>query len=205
MFDILLFVGHRQIKRERRDHIRNMIQERMVYHRWRKRCADYPEKYLCIILDGMDQHKTCIPNFNTGEDPASVTVRVIGAIAHSRDPDRTFYAYLVTNYTKETNTNIEVLRRILESRDSLPPTLVIQLDNTSQDNKNSHFFSFLASLVESPFIPVHEIIVNFLPVGHTHVSDVAHHRELKCTLICLSCLCRRTSTVSSRVLHGNST
>ena len=74
----------------------------------------------------------------------------------------------MTHFAKETNTMIDVLRRVLESRDTLPPTLVLQLDNTSQENKNSRFFAYLSALVHAGTFE--KIVVNFLPVGHTHVS-----------------------------------
>ena len=115
----------------------------------------------------MDQSKTDLPDFNTGESPCQMTCRVIGALVHHDKKEA--YAYLVTKYTKETNTMIEVLSRILDSREHLPPTLVLQLDNTWQENKNSRMFSYLAALVETGVFE--HIIVNFLPVGHTHVSE----------------------------------
>lgn len=154
------------IKQRRVQHIKFVRRERLVYHRWRKRCKDEPEKYMCVILDGMDQNKTNLPSFNTGESPDGITVRIIGGLIHSAQ--KTAHAYLVTHFTKETNTMIEVLRRVLESRDTLPPTLVLQLDNTSQENKNSHFFAYLSALVHAGTFE--RIVVNFLPVGHTHVS-----------------------------------
>ena len=66
----------------------------------------------------------------------------------------------------------EILRRVIDSRETLPPVMVLQLDNTWQENKNSHMFAFLASLVEAGVFE--KIIVNFLPVGHTHVSTAIH-------------------------------
>lgn len=153
------------IKRKRVKHIKFVRKERLVYHRWRKRCMENPEKYICIILDGMDQNKTNIPFFNTGESPDGITVRIIGAIVHS--VQKQVYAYLNTHFTKETNTMIEVLRRVLEAQETLPPVLVLQLDNTSQENKNSHLFAFLAALVKAGTFE--KVVVNFLPVGHTHV------------------------------------
>ena len=158
----------RILKEARRKHIADVIADRRVYHDWRIRCRNNPDKYVCIILDGMDQSKTDIPDFNTNESPVQMTCRVVGGLVHSAKKEA--YAYVVSHFTKETNTMIEVLRRILDARESLPPVLVLQLDNTWQENKNSRMFSFLASLVESGVFE--EIIVNFLPVGHTHVSKL---------------------------------
>ena len=118
-------------------------------------CSSISNFSLITCIDGMDQAKT-----NLGDLP----VWVVGAIAHGAKKD--VFAFLVTHYTKETNTVLEVLRRVLESRDSLPPTLIIQLDNTTQENKNSRMFSFLGMLIEKSL--VEEIVINFSPVGHTH-------------------------------------
>ena len=156
----------RILKEVRQKHIKSVIADRRVYHKWRVMARNNPDKYLVVILDGMDQSKTDIPNYNTGESPVQMTCRVVGALVHSARKEA--YAYILSHFTKETNSMIEVLTRVLDSRPSLPPTLVLQLDNTWQENKNSRMFSYLASLVEAGVFE--EIIVNFLPVGHTHVS-----------------------------------
>ena len=185
----------RRIKAQRRKHIEEVISDRRVYHAWRKRCEDNPDKYLCIILDGMDQSKTDLPSFGTGESPQQMTCRVIGALAHSATKDA--YAFLVSNFSKETNTMVEVLRRVLDSRESLPPVLVLQFDNTWQENKNSRMFSYLASLVEVGIFE--EIIVNFLPVGHTHVRFVDSvmyiYPTFTLVILCVLFLGRYRSTV----------
>lgn len=100
----------------------------------------------------MDQAKTSV-----GDLP----VRLIGAICHGAITER--HVFLVTHHTKETNTLLEVLRRVLESRGKLPPKLILQLDNTHQENKNSRMFTFLGALVRAGIFE--EIQVNFLPVG----------------------------------------
>ncbi len=156
-----------QVKSDRKEHMTLVKKDRMVYHSWRKKARDEPEKYMVIITDGMDQSKTDIPNHNTSESVGSLPVRVIGAIVHGAR--KLAYAYLVTDFTKETNTSIEVLRRTIDAQEKLPPTLIVQLDNTSQENKNSHLFAFLAELTEARVFEC--IIVNFLPVGHTHVRS----------------------------------
>jgi hypothetical protein len=155
-----------KIKEERRVHLKNVKADRLEYHKYRKLGRDRPQDYTVVIIDGMDQDKTCVPNFNSGENLAVLPVRIIGALKHG--PVNEAYAYHITDYTKETNTVLEVLRRVLEAQPQLGKTLVLQLDNTSQENKNSHMFSFLAELVECKVFE--RVIVNFLPVGHTHVK-----------------------------------
>ena len=94
------------LKQQRMQHIREVRAERLVYHKWRRICKEQPDKYLLIILDGMDQNKTNVPSFNCGEQPCQVTCRIIGAVVHGRT--KQVYCYAVTNFTKETNTMIEV-------------------------------------------------------------------------------------------------
>ena len=81
------------------------------------------------------------------EEFASLVVRVIGCLVHGSP--NSAYISLVTHYTKETNTNIDMIRRVFDfERQSrggqLPPHLLLQLDNTSQENKNQMLFTFLS-------------------------------------------------------------
>ena len=48
----------------------------------------------------------------------------------------------------------------------LPPTLTLQLDNASGNNKNRWVFAFCSLLVHR--VVFREIYINFLIVGHTH-------------------------------------
>ena len=84
-------------------------------------------------------------------------------------PESLLMPTLSLDFTKETNTGLEALRRTIDAQENLPPTLILQLDNTSQENKNSHLFAFVAQLVEAKVFE--RVIVNFLPVGHTHVRS----------------------------------
>jgi hypothetical protein len=85
-------------------------------------------------------------------------------------------------FQADTNSNLECLRRILESlgAKSLPKKLYIQLDNTCKDNKNYKFLAFCAFLLFAGFVIfffscyisfrryVSVIEIYFLPKGHTH-------------------------------------
>ena len=48
----------------------------------------------------------------------------------------------------------------------LPPTLTLELNNASGDNKNRYLFAFCSLLVFKGV--VREVFINFLVVGHTH-------------------------------------
>ena len=60
------FVISLLFSRSRQSHTKTISSfraERMVYYRHRSKARAYPEKYLSLILDGMDQAKTNIPHY----------------------------------------------------------------------------------------------------------------------------------------------
>ena len=48
----------------------------------------------------------------------------------------------------------------------MPPVLLLQLDNTTKQNKGKYLFGFLHHLVHHGVFQ--KIIISYLPVGHTH-------------------------------------
>jgi len=158
------------IRREWRKHIDFCREERKVYNARVKQASESSE-FLSVVLDGMDQLKTCPPIFSVkGKDDDSCTklkVRLMGAIVHGKETKKYGY-FLTSEYLTDSNVSIECLKRTLEhiGLDNLPHTLYLQLDNTSKDNKNKKVFSFLASLVKKNIFK--RVVVSFLPVGHTH-------------------------------------
>ena len=61
---------------------------------------------------------------------------------------------------------IRVLGNVRSRRGTLPPTLCIQADNCSRENKNKYMFGFCATLVALGHF--WEVQLSFLIVGHTH-------------------------------------
>lgn len=100
------------LKQKRRDHLTFVRLERKYYHMNRARAKKFPDDVLCIILDGMDKDKSSLPSFfeHDGREAAKLKVRIIGAIVHGRE--KPFYAWLVTQFTSETNTNIACLLQV---------------------------------------------------------------------------------------------
>ena len=129
----------------------------------------------------MDQNKTGLLD--------EFDVRIVGGIAHTEV--KQVFSFLVTQYSKETNTMVECLRRILDAQASLPDTLVLQLDNTSQENKNTRLFGFLGQLVDKGVFK--HIIVNFLVRAPTRTTRFAWSRVAPCTdpdvPLCISDVC----------------
>lgn len=133
---------------------------------------------LMINIDGMDQAKTNIPNEPLKDKAGSVgiplTVRLMGAIVYGR----AWYGFWsVPQWASTSNVTLSALAKIIQDvqgdgqrrglqEPHLPPRLLIQMDNTSKDNKNHFLFGFAGMLLAEAYFE--EIEAHFLPVGHTH-------------------------------------
>ena len=157
-------------ERQRR-HIADVRLERRHYHSNRLRAILDPEVYLSIIIDGADQGCHLLPHFCNRSHLSDEAVRqhlyAYGAISHGRKA----YTFLVPGHVGQGhNVSIEVLWRILNDvlteEGRIPKVLLLQLDNTTKQNKGRFFFAFLALLVHHNVFD--KVIVSFLPVGHTH-------------------------------------
>ena len=64
--------------------------ERKKYHHHREKARSEPEKFMTIIVDGMDQQKTNFPNTTTISKSASnlwrLRTHITGAIVHTKAP-----------------------------------------------------------------------------------------------------------------------
>ena len=100
-------------KEQRRAHLQWVRLERKYYHMNRARAQLRPDDILVIILDGMDKDKSSLPSFfeHDGREAEKLKVRIIGAIVHGRA--KPFYAWCVTQFTAETNTNIACLLQVV--------------------------------------------------------------------------------------------
>jgi hypothetical protein len=97
-------------------------------------------------------------------------LHLYGVLIHGHPP---MLFTLPDHVANGSNTTIEIIQRVLirlEETDyregGLPDTLYLQLDNTSRQNKNKFVFGFLGCLIAQGIF--REVIVSFLPVGHTH-------------------------------------
>ena len=157
-----------ELKKLRMLHVEKQRQERMFYYANRERAIASPDKYLSIIIDGMDQSKTNIPLFSRKTSDKTWGNRLIGVKVHGIGN----FIYIVDQHTPGgANLITEILRLTLLHLDAagkLPhsdPTLYLQMDNCSE-NKNQVLFGFLSDLVARRIFD--EIHVGFLMVGHTH-------------------------------------
>jgi hypothetical protein len=60
----------------------------------------------------------------------------------------------------------ECLVALSKTKYGIPPTIFLQLDNTTKQNKGKYLVAFCELLVSLKVCK--EIKINFLPVGHTH-------------------------------------
>ena len=133
-------------------HHESQALERSKVMRHRQKVHQSPEKYMCIIIDGMDQKKTCLPHFQRMPkrfgDECLVQIHLVVCLLYSQEIKP--WVYLTyTNIHNDPNLTVTVMQRVLQSWPGiLPPVLYVQLDNTARENKNSTVFGYLSMLVE---------------------------------------------------------
>ncbi|XP_053384146.1 uncharacterized protein LOC128550076 [Mercenaria mercenaria] len=127
-----------------------------------------PDKYLSIILDGMDQKKTELPHYLYLSSFVSslwkLKTHLVGVIVHGIG-NYGFFDYY--QYPHGSNLTIHcLLSTLYMQKDSLPDTLYLQMDNCARENKNRYILGFLCLLVEKDIFK--KVKLSFLMVGHTH-------------------------------------
>jgi hypothetical protein len=140
----------------------------------------YPEDYLHIGLDDMDQAKLQSPYFCQKTKELSNLLKLknhlTGAIITNGDlPNDRVYKVFVNNdqYEQGSNKTISLLFNILiyvqNKLGKLPRKLMVQSDNCGKDLKNQYVLAFYYLLVEMDVFD--EVLVSHMPPGHTH-NDV---------------------------------
>ncbi|XP_019616724.1 PREDICTED: uncharacterized protein LOC109464227 [Branchiostoma belcheri] len=183
-------VKRRKIKLKRQEHDARQMAERLAYYQRREAARQEPDKYLSLIIDGMDQAKTYLPHF-VGDKSKDLTtadlmkVHVSGIISHGHGLRATYVDFF--EYSHDSNLTLNLLLKLLaklSTGSQLPPILFIQADNCYRENKNKFMLAFLDLLVHKRIF--REIQLSFLMVGHTHedidqmfsrVADKLRHQE----------------------------
>ena len=159
----------------------SLEQKKAMHHS--KKCLKRPEQYMCLMIDGMDQKKMCLPHLRRLtkdiNDECLVKMHLVGCLAYNRlVGPHVFITY--PNVHNDRNLTVIVIHRVMMSwGQPFPPVLYIQLDNTTSENKNPTVFDYLSMLVNQGLF--RKVKVNFLLVGHTHdhIEDscVPYHRR----------------------------
>ena len=151
--------------------------EREVYYRHRDNAKRNPNKYMCLIIDGMDQFKLKLPQYeqNTKDNDSQLDTKLTGIKVHGVG---TYFYFTTNTYTAGANLNIDCLnqtlldlRRIYDELidkgelETWPSKLYIQVDGGTE-NMNRFFLAYCDRLVA--FGLFEKVKVNFLMVGHTH-------------------------------------
>lgn len=146
-------VQKRRIKARRAKHLAEVRIERRNYHNNRHKACVNPDKYLSIIVDGMDQSKTHLPKHTrvTGDDTNAplLKVHLVGALAHGQNVPAFVFTSL-EEWPNDSNLNITCIMKIFEALgwDAIKKkTVFVQLDNTCRENKNYTMARFFALLV----------------------------------------------------------
>ena len=130
--------------------------ERKKYHHHRDKARSTPDKAMCIIIDGMDQAKTNLPNTKLVAKSTSglwrLRTHVTGILVHTRAPyGKLAFAYVdLLQYPHSSNLTLTLLLKTLvacSKCQNVPENLYIQMDNTSRENKNRYVLAFCALLV----------------------------------------------------------
>ena len=132
--------------------------ERRKYYHHREKSRNDSVKYLTIIIDGMDQNKTNVPNVcqqtKSTQNLWRVRTHLTGALVHTKaEKGKMVFAFFdLLQWPHDSNLTITLLLAVLHQLQSrlhaLPKILYLQLDNTSRENKNKYVLSFLALLVQ---------------------------------------------------------
>ena len=154
-------------------HRKQQSLEQLKLAKHRKKCFENPEKYMGIVIDGMDQKKTRLPHWprppKSVDESCLLQMHVVGCLIFHGE----LYSKVFLNYPSlhnDGNLIITIMQRILNQWEArpggLPPVLYLQLDNTPRENKNNLLFTYLHMLVAKGVFK--KIKVGFLIVGHTH-------------------------------------
>ena len=162
-----------QILEARNAHFELQASQRQKYYKHRRKACLEPNKYLSIIIDGMDQKKTDVPRW-AGKIPGwadtlpTYRQRVMGVKVHWKGRCFAYLFLADVLVAGGANLVVECLRQVLvdlQRVSPLPSVLYLQVDNCSE-NKNRTLFGFLDYLVHRKIF--RKVKIGFLMTGHTH-------------------------------------
>ena len=162
-----------EIQQDEMKHVVFVKKERLSYI-LRRAEAENPatrKDVFSLILDAADQAEYGLPYLKCVSHSTQTKWRVkshlMAGIAHGRQ----VYGFsFLDNFKHGSNITIEAMWRICEDtlkrEGRLPRKFYLQLDNTSKQCKSQYLLGWLACLVQWGVFD--EVVVSFLPVGHTH-------------------------------------
>jgi hypothetical protein len=160
-------VARLQIKEFFFVHIRHQMEERRDYWLFKRSAMITPDFFMSLIVDGMDQNTTMVPKMRqTVKNIESCFVKtyLCGVLVYGIG----LYAdvWIDAHHKHDSNQVITSVMHVIvdvrRKKGRLPPTLQIQADNCTPENKNIYMFA----LVGLGYFQ--EVQLCFLIVGHTH-------------------------------------
>jgi hypothetical protein len=130
-----------------------------------------PNFFMSLIVDGMDQNTTMVPKMRQtvkNIESRFVKTHLCGVLVHSIG----LYAdvWIDAHHKHDSNQVItsvmHVIADVRRRKGRLSPTLQIQADNCTRENKNIYIFALCAALVGLRYFQ--EVQLCFLIVEHTH-------------------------------------
>ena len=146
--------------------------ERNKYYKHRDKSRSHFSKHKClsIAMDSMDHGKTSIPKRPRDDKDADgcnkLITHITGVLIHGRDPKAIGYTWYDRFPAGSDVTMTILLDALNRVTGPLPPTLYLQMDNCSRENKNQYVMALATLLVERGVF--RKVKISFLPVGHTH-------------------------------------
>ena len=125
-------------------------QERQKYYKHIFKAKKHPDRYMSIIIDGMDQSTTTLPRPHLISKFSSamwkLTCHLVGVLVHGRS----HHVYVdLGEIPQDSNTTCNILLQVLKKYvGELPPVLYLQMDNCARENKNQYVFGLCCILVE---------------------------------------------------------
>ena len=164
----------------KRSHMLYIRRKYLLYCYRRDLPIRYPQDYLHLSLDDMDQKKLHSPFTRVTTKETSNMLRLsnhlTGCIVTNGgfETDRVYKMYVNNDqFCQDSNKTISIIFDLLcysqEKLEKLPRKLLFQSDNCHRDLKNQIVLSFFYLLVDLDIFD--EIMVSMMPIGHTH-SDV---------------------------------
>lgn len=131
--------------------------ERKKYHSHREKSRSSPDKFLTMIVDGMDQSKTNLSNTKLVSKSTSslwhLRTHITGVILHTKVPcGKLAHCFVdLMQFPHDSNLTLTVMVNSLvdfAKTHCLSEVLYIQMDNTCRENKNKFVLTFCAILVK---------------------------------------------------------
>ncbi|XP_035657687.1 uncharacterized protein LOC118403209 isoform X2 [Branchiostoma floridae] len=161
-----------EVNFHRDSHASNYKGARQKYYKHNQKAIDSPDKYISLMMDGMDQKSTRVPHFGKGtKDTIKVTPLPLYLVGVLLASPALLFVFLDANlFPHGSNLSVTCLSmtflKMLQSGIRLGTTLYIQMDNCYRECKSKYILFFCWLLVKRKIFK--KVKVSYMMVGHTH-------------------------------------